>query len=102
MIEVDHTTRADWRRLAALSEEEGGMGLSQRQAAAVLGVDHQTVNNDVRALGGEKSPREAEPVLVDEEPTGEYSPPRPHVANNAGDDEWHSPPTGSACRRLSG
>jgi hypothetical protein len=29
--------------------EEGGMGLSQRQAGAVLGVDQKTVSNDSRA-----------------------------------------------------
>lgn len=52
-------------------EPEGGFGLSQRQAADVLGVDHRTVGNDVRA--GEDSP----PVPASEAGIGEDSPPPP-------------------------
>src|SRR4051812_38169900 len=37
-------------------EENGGMGLSQRQTAAVLGVTHTTVRRDVELVSGTNVP----------------------------------------------
>jgi len=94
------------RELTA-APEAGGYGMTQRQAAAVLGIDPATVNRDVaQATGRDVRHRDApapepgpepepEPLLPpppDREPEPEPVPAgRPHVAANAGDNEWYTP-----------
>jgi ParB family chromosome partitioning protein len=73
-------------------------GLSQRQAAEVLGVDEKTVRNS----------RDAEKSALEhgsEPDTADFSAPEPraHVANNSGDDEWYTPgPYVEAARAVMG
>jgi N6-adenosine-specific RNA methylase IME4 len=62
---VRHTIAArqeDARQLTA-PVAEGGQGLSQRQAAKVLGVSPATINSDVQKLNGNRSETER-PVLT--------------------------------------
>lgn len=65
-------------------DELSAEGMSSRQIAGVLGVDHKTVVNDRHA--GEKSPTKDEPAVQVEQSSGEDSPrPLDAVAALAGD-----------------
>lgn len=62
--------------------DEGGQGMSQREAAAVLGVHHKTVGKDLR-------PGECAPSVIEEESRpdvndGELSPPADSVCEGCG------------------
>ncbi len=59
-------------------------GLSQREVADVIGVDHATVLHDQRALAGEDPPPEPVTDALDDTGIGESSPPEARVAGRAG------------------
>lgn len=67
--------------------EEGGHGMSNRQAAEVLGVDESTVRDDKAAAGNPAPLADDQPL--DDDAAGNPAP--PHVSRNSGDDAWYTP-----------
>jgi phage N-6-adenine-methyltransferase len=86
---------ADQRQKMARRIKELQSEVTNRQIARTLGVDHQTINND---LAGENSPpaaKEAKEISGPPDGAGENSP-TGHSFNSGasytGDPEWHTPP----------
>lgn len=70
-----------------MAELTEGEGLSNRQAAEVLGVSKETVRQD--RLGKNLPPDDSEQI-EDAAATGKNLP--PHVARASGENEWYTPP----------
>jgi hypothetical protein len=72
---------------------EGGQGLSQREAADVLGVNEKTVRNDLKPEPAENAAPPLEPLP---EPTNDPIPPQLDDAPGLGDDEPDPEPAENA------
>jgi ParB family chromosome partitioning protein len=71
-------------------------GLSNREAAEVLGIDAHTVRRDVDGANAPPtngfSHEEASPAGANAPPADLPRESLPHVANNTGNNEWYTPP----------
>jgi phage N-6-adenine-methyltransferase len=91
-------------RREAVAELTEGEGLSNVKAAEVLGVSEFTIRKDKKTGSINHEAEAAEQVALEPEDSINHEPKRgAHVAANAGDNEWYSPPEYvSAARTVMG